>query len=117
MLAAFVTPITYQTKGEYDLAIADFSETIKAKPKDANVYINRSSAYWNKKEFDIAIADLTKAIELDPGSAAAYYRRGLVRKDRKKYDLAIADFQEAARLTKDPELVKVIMEEIKNLGG
>jgi Tfp pilus assembly protein PilF len=65
----------------------------------------------------VAIADLTKAIELDAGSAAAYYRRALVRKDRKKYDLAKEDFREAARLTKDPELVKLIMQEIKNLGG
>jgi len=87
------------------------------KPKDANVYRNRSVAYLNKREFGLAIADLTKAIELDPNSAAAYYRRGLVYRDMRKYDLAIVNFKNAAQIIKDPELVKTVMEEIKNLGG
>ena len=50
-------------------------------------------------------------------SAVAYYRRGLVYKDTRKYDLAIADFREVAALTKDPALVKTVMEEIQYFGG
>jgi len=87
------------------------------KPKDANVYSDRSIAYRNKREFDLAIVDLTKAIELNPDSAAAYYSRGLVYRDRRKYDLAIVDFQKVALLTKDPGLVRTVLEETQNLRG
>jgi len=60
---------------------------------------------------------LTKAIELEPDSAAAYYMRALAHKDKKKSDLAIADFKKVALLTKDPELVNTVKQEIQNLGG
>ena len=59
-------------KGEYDKAIADFTEAIRLNPKNANAYSKRGEAYMAKHDYDKCIADCTEAIRLDPKDARAY---------------------------------------------
>ena len=59
-------------KGDYDTAVADFTEAIRLDPKDALSYFCRGKCYENKGEYDKAIADFTEAIRLDPKFVAAY---------------------------------------------
>ena len=61
--------MTYNGTGEYDRAIADYSEAIRLNPKDPAAYNNRGNAYSRKGEYDRAIADLNEAIRLDPKRA------------------------------------------------
>ena len=65
-----------RSKGDYDKAIADFTEAIRLNPKIAKAYNNRGLAYENKGDYDKAIADCTEAIRLDPKFAEAYHNRG-----------------------------------------
>ena len=58
-------------RGEYDKAIADYTEAIRLNPKDAEERCNRGSVRYAKGEYDKAIADCTEAIRLDPRLAAA----------------------------------------------
>ena len=92
--------IAYRHKGEYDKAIADYTEAIRLDPKYAKAYNNRGIAYRHKGEFDKAIADYTEAIRLDPKFAVAYCGRGIAYRRRPSYDKAIADYTEAIRLTR-----------------
>ena len=62
----------FETKGAYDLAIADFTQVIQIKPQDADAYLNRGLAYRAKEEIDNAIADYSKAIDLNPRYANAF---------------------------------------------
>ena len=67
----------FETKGAYDLAIADFTQVIQIKPQDADAYLNRGLAYRAKEEIDNAIADYSKAIDLNPRYANALLNRGI----------------------------------------
>ena len=49
----------YCSKGDYDRAIADYTEAIRLKPHHAIAYCGRGAVYGNTGEYAKAIADLT----------------------------------------------------------
>jgi tetratricopeptide (TPR) repeat protein len=87
----------YQTKGDNDRAIADYSEAIRLGPKNAGSYYNRGSVYEGKGDFDRTIADYNEAIRLDPKLSLAYYFRGLAWREKGDFDRAIADYSDIIR--------------------
>jgi tetratricopeptide (TPR) repeat protein len=90
--------ITLASQGEYESAIADFTQAIQIDPNLAAAYNNRGNAYYNKKDYDRAIADYTQAIRLDPNDPDRYYNRGNAYNKKGDYDRAIADYTQAIRL-------------------
>ena len=68
--------IAYRAKGEYDLAIADYSEALRIDPNDVLSYANRGNAYRAKGQNDLAMADYNQALRIDPNYAIAYHNRG-----------------------------------------
>ena len=64
-------------KGEFDKAIADYTESIRLNPQRAETYWGRGHAYAEKGEFDKAIADFTESIRLDPRHAEVILWAGL----------------------------------------
>ena len=93
----------YSYIGEYDKAIADYSEAIKLKTNYAKAYYNRGNAYRDKVDFDKAISDYTIAIELNPDYAEVYYNRGKLYDEAGEYNKAIDDFSTVIKL--EPEHV------------
>jgi tetratricopeptide (TPR) repeat protein len=89
---------TYDRKGDYDRAIADFTEAIRLDPNFALAYRSRGAAYHAKGDYDRAVADSTEAIRLNPGDAVDYRNRGRAYHSKGDYDRAVADFTEAIRL-------------------
>jgi tetratricopeptide (TPR) repeat protein len=60
----------YDHKGDYDRAIADYTQVIKLDPNDAVAYYNRGRTYsYEKGDYDRARADWTKALQLNPNDA------------------------------------------------
>ena len=90
--------IAYAGEGQYDSAIADYSEVIRLSSKNANAFYDRGSAYAKKRQYDQAIADYDRAIQLDPKNAFTYVGRGNAYLSKDQYDLAIADYTQALRL-------------------
>jgi tetratricopeptide (TPR) repeat protein len=103
-LVYFNRGIEYQTKGDDDRAIADFTAAIRLDPKHAKSYNSRGNAYHAKGDDDRAIADYTAAIRLDPKDAYTYNNRGSAYKGKGDLDRAIADYSETIRL--NPSLDK-----------
>ena len=68
--------VAYGNKGDYDRAIADFTEAIRVDPKLATAFSNRGLAYEKKGSYDRAIADYNEAIRLNPIDATSFCRRG-----------------------------------------
>src|SRR6266481_4148763 len=87
----------YYDKGEFDRAIADFSQAIKLDPNYALAYNNRGFAYFRKNDFDRAIVDYTEAVKRNPNYALAYNNRGNAYFRTNDYDRAISDYSEAIR--------------------
>jgi tetratricopeptide (TPR) repeat protein len=89
--------------GDYNGAIAAFSDAMRLDPKNALAFTNRGVAYERKGDMDRAIADYSEAIRLNPNYALASSNRGIAYARKGDNDRAIADFNEAIRL--DPKNV------------
>ncbi len=96
----------WDSKGEYDSAIEDFTEAIRLKPDASWNYTARGIAWDNKKEYRKAIADYTEAIRLNPDDVAAYNGRGTAWAVKQDYDKAIADLTQVVKL--DPKCVDAV---------
>lgn len=57
----------YMDKGQYDLAISDFTTAIEKNPADAQAYFGRGLAHEKKGETGLANKDYEKARELSQG--------------------------------------------------
>jgi tetratricopeptide (TPR) repeat protein len=84
-------------QGDYERAIAEWSEALRLDPDNADTYVDRSWAYIQRGQHDKAIADCTSAIGLRPESEA-YNNRGIAYAAKREHDEALADFTEAIRL-------------------
>jgi len=63
-------------QGDYERAIAFFSELIERNPDSANDYNNRGLAYFQAGQKGAAIADYNHALQLNPGLGSVYNNRG-----------------------------------------
>jgi tetratricopeptide (TPR) repeat protein len=96
-IAAYNRGVEYSGKGDYDQAMAQFTEAIGIDANYTNAYNNRGVAYYKKGDYDKAIADYTAAIGLAPDYSNAYYNRGNAYFAKGDMDKAIADHAEAIR--------------------
>lgn len=91
-------------KGDFDTAIADYTETLRLEPQHAMAYHNRGAAYGSKGNYTQALVDINRAIKLKPRLAEAYFSRGVINNALRNNEQAIADYSRAVEL--DPELAK-----------
>lgn len=85
-------------KGQYDLAISDYSEAIAIDPKNAAAYSNRGDTYLLKGQYDEAIADFSKVIEINPKLSVFYYLRGNAYFKKRDYANTWNDYHKAQEL-------------------
>jgi tetratricopeptide (TPR) repeat protein len=85
-------------KGQYDQAIADFDQALKAKPSDPAVLTYRGVTYYAKGQSERAIQDFEQAIKADPKFGRAYYQRGMVYETLGRYSKALEDLDRARSL-------------------
>ena len=87
----------YRRLRKFELALADFTESLRYEPNSADAYTGRANAHRGLGQLDAAIADHSEAIRLKPDFAMAYNNRGNVYSDKKDYQHAIADYDEALK--------------------
>jgi len=75
--------LTYYDKGDYDRAIADFTQALRLNPNNYGVYLFRGHSYIIKGDYDRGIADLDQSIKLNSNEAQTYLLRGTAYKDKK----------------------------------
>src|SRR5579863_7158549 len=64
--------------GKFELALVDFSESLRHDPNSASAYTGLGNAYRGLKLFGSAITAHSEAIRLKPDDAGAYSNRGNV---------------------------------------
>jgi tetratricopeptide (TPR) repeat protein len=84
--------------GDYQGAIATFTQAIRLNPKVAEVYVARGNAYYDQGDKQTALKDYNQAIGVNPNYAAAYVERGNARDDLGDRKAAIEDYNQAIRL-------------------
>jgi len=104
----------YFDNGDYDRAIADFTQAIKLNQNYADAYSKRGSSYYLKSDYDRAIADFTQAIKLNPNYAEAYSLRGLAYEDKGDKRKAIADYEASLRINPNDENIKLFLELLRS---
>jgi tetratricopeptide (TPR) repeat protein len=87
---------------ECELAIADYTETIRrnskmAETKDVTAYVPRARAYLAVGKTDEAIADCDEALRISPNASWILVCRGYALARKQEWDRAIADFVEESK--------------------
>jgi tetratricopeptide (TPR) repeat protein len=100
---AFLAAQEAYDKGDYDLAIADYSRSIQFGLRSELVYLNRGIAYVQKGDYDRAVTDFNKASPLDPQDGRVYFNRGYAHQQKGDYASAIEDYSQALLLNTQDE--------------
>lgn len=87
----------YYVKGDWEIAIIDYTKSIAMNPNNPFSYGRRGEAYLNRGRFERAIADFSKAIKMQPNYFMAYYHRGFAHRNIGDRNRAEADFEEFMR--------------------
>jgi tetratricopeptide (TPR) repeat protein len=99
--------ILFSNRGDYEMAIEDFTEALKLDSNLAAAYVLRGRALYARASkvtaeqarfYEQAIEDFTRALRLDPNNVKIYFERGLAYLDKGDNDRAIADYNQAILL-------------------
>jgi Flp pilus assembly protein TadD len=88
----------YASKGAYQLAVNDFTESIRLNPKDVEAYNNRCWVRTVTGDLQAALKDCNEALRLRPNFVDALDSRGLVNLKNGQIKNAIADFDAALKI-------------------
>jgi lipoprotein NlpI len=88
----------YASKGAYQLAVNDFTESIRLNPKDVEAYNNRCWVRTVVGDLQSALKDCNEALRLRPNFVDALDSRGLVNLKNGQTKNAIADFDAALKI-------------------
>lgn len=92
--------LAHRSKGEYDLALADFERAIALEPTRATAHFNRGFIYQIRNDFPRAVSSFDEALRLKPDLALALRNRGRVHFYLGNFRQSAADLE--AGLRQDP---------------
>jgi tetratricopeptide (TPR) repeat protein len=90
--------ISYERKGQDDLAMADYNLALQKRPKFGAAYNNRGTLYMRKGALQSALDDLNLAVQYAPTMYIAHTNRAHVLIINKDYDGALADLDAALKI-------------------
>ena len=93
--------VAYQAHGQFDLAIADFNESLRLTPQNAGALNNRGQANYSKGEFKTAVTDFTAAIAIEAKNPLILNNRALAYIELDDSANAMTDLQAALALVPD----------------
>ena len=89
---------TYHGFGDYQWALADYTQALRLDPQNGNVRLNRGLVFLDTGRHDQAISDFTLAHQLDPDDPTPLANRALVHAWANEAAPARADFAAARAL-------------------
>lgn len=112
-LSYFYRAVAYQTLGEFNDALLDYTKAIQLNPRMTDAYYNR--AYINLTRKDIqnpdlqkTVEDLNKALELDPKFIDALYAMAAAQKKLGNYHTALEYLEKLIQIEPDAVNAKAL---------
>jgi tetratricopeptide (TPR) repeat protein len=93
----------YVSQQKFQEAIADYSEALKVKAKDPDIFERRAYAEMQLKDYDKALHDYDEAIKLSPEEPKYYQVRAFIYQTKGDFKAAMADVDKTLKL--DPNNV------------
>ncbi len=90
--------LLYESKGDLQQALKDYTLAVKINDKYGDAYYNRGLVYVRMKKYKLALGDFDSAVKLDHRAFDAYCNRGNINYILGKADLAIKDYTEALKI-------------------
>jgi tetratricopeptide (TPR) repeat protein len=81
----------YVSQGKFQEAVTDYSEALKVKAKDPDIFERRAYAEMQLKNYDRALHDYNEAIKLSPEETKYYQVRALIYQTKGDFKAALAD--------------------------
>ena len=88
----------YVSQKKFQEAIADYSEALKVKAKDPNIFERRAYAEMQLKNYDRALHDYSEAIKLSPEETKYYQVRAFIYQTKGDFKAALADVDKVLKL-------------------
>ena len=88
----------YVSQKKFREAIADYSEALRIKSDDPDVYERRGYAEMQLKDYEKALYDYNQAIRLSPQEAKYYQVRALIYQNTRDFKAALADTEKTLQL-------------------
>ncbi|GHU83878.1 hypothetical protein FACS189468_9390 [Spirochaetia bacterium] len=104
--------ITFADKGDYDAAIADYTQAISLDPNFTAAYISRGLA--KNSDHETKRVDYTKVNSINPNKPHAEIYRGYAYWEIGEYDAAIAEFTQAISIDPDNIVAKQILSRLNS---
>lgn len=79
----------YDSKGEYEKALADFNSSIELEPNKPDAWNNKCVYYFKKKDWDNALRANDRVLAIEPRSVEGLSNRGGIFFNKENYDSAL----------------------------
>ena len=101
-------------KGEFSLALADYTKSIEMKADNQVAYLGRGKTHFNLKSYDLSVKDFDRAIELNPKDSVAHFNRAVTYEKLGDAAKAMVDYQKAVDLDSANESAKAGLKRLKD---
>ena len=88
----------YVSQKKFQEAISDYSEALKVKSNDPDIFERRAYAEMELKDYDKALHDYNQAIKLNPEEPKYYQVRALIYQNKGDFKAALADTEKTLQL-------------------
>ncbi len=90
--------LAYQTKKNYEKAIAAFDQALLLDPNLTESYYNKGNLYLDKESYDKALECYRKVMDLEPNFSRSYHNAALIYARRKQFGEAQVLYEKAIQL-------------------
>ena len=94
--------------GEYELAVQEYSSSLKTKPTDVNMIYNRGRSFQEMGKLADAQADFEKALDLEPSNFQALLSLASIQLEQKSYASALLYATKAEEIPGAPAMASFL---------
>ncbi|MCC7201211.1 MAG: tetratricopeptide repeat protein [Nitrospirae bacterium] len=94
--------LSYEKKGEDDLALEEYGTAIKMSKKDFRPYFSTGNVYYKKREYNLAEKYYNKALKIAPDNGDVHNNLAWTYMETGRYDEAVTEAEHAVKIKKSP---------------